>query len=86
MSDPTPEAPEDLAARQLKLALILRARAATSTLRDAAREGRVLDHFTRDPLVVTIHNALDLAERACLAGSTQLSETKEDTATRVDVE
>jgi len=42
--------------------IISRARAAVSELRDATREGRILDFRQRDPLVMAIHRALDLAE------------------------
>lgn len=44
--------------------LIEQARAAVTELRDAAREGRVIDFRKRDPLVMAIHRALDLVESA----------------------
>lgn len=44
--------------------LILIARKATDALRDAAREGRVIDYRQRDPLVMAIHNALDALSAA----------------------
>jgi hypothetical protein len=43
-------------------AMILRAREATTQLRDAARQGRVIDFRQRDALVMAIHDALDLVE------------------------
>lgn len=49
--------------------LLDRARTATSTLRDAAREGRVIDFRQRDPLVMDIHNALDRLDAALLTAS-----------------
>ncbi len=49
-----PEPPND--------ALIERAREAVGRLRDAARTGCVMDFRQRDPLVMTIHEALDQAE------------------------
>lgn len=39
------------------------AREATAKLRDATREGIALNHFTRDPLVMAIHAALDFVEQ-----------------------
>lgn len=42
--------------------LLARAREAVTTLRDAAREGRVIDFRQRDPLVMAIHRALDELE------------------------
>ena len=36
------------------------ARAAVEKLRDATREGRVIEFRQRDPLVMAIHDALDL--------------------------
>jgi hypothetical protein len=47
--------------------LLERAREATGTLRDAAREGRVIDFRQRDPLVMAIHRAFDACEEALLA-------------------
>lgn len=41
--------------------MIEQAREATGTLRDAVRAGRVIDFRERDPLIVAIHRALDLA-------------------------
>ncbi len=41
--------------------LVEKARAATTELRDAAREGRVIEFRQRDPLVMAIHRALDAA-------------------------
>lgn len=52
-----------------RLQLIERARKATSELRDAAREGRVIDFRKRDPLVLDIHHALDLAEELVAAST-----------------
>lgn len=42
--------------------LLERAREATGTFRDAAREGRVIEFRQRDPLVIAIHRALDELE------------------------
>lgn len=42
--------------------IIDRARQATTALRDAAREGRVIEFRQRDELVIAIHKALDLLE------------------------
>lgn len=53
--------------------LLERAREATGTLRDAAREGRVIDFHQRDPLVMAIHKALDRLE-ALLASYTPPTE------------
>ena len=39
--------------------LVTRAREATSQLRDAAREGRIIEFRQRDELVLAIHRALD---------------------------
>ncbi len=64
MSDPKPEAPEDLAAQ------IVRALAM---------------YWTQDYAEYMTPEAINVV-RACLAGSTQLSEQKDDTATRVDGE
>ncbi len=50
--------------RQIKLA-----RQAVTELRDATREGLCLDFRRRDPLVMAIHNALDLVEAAALRGA-----------------
>lgn len=52
--------------------LIVRARVATDVLRDAVREGRVLDFRQRDPLVLAIHNALDELEALLAAGTVAL--------------
>src|SRR6185369_13128783 len=56
--------------------LIERARAATGELRDAAREGRVIDFRKRDPLVAAIHDAFDELEalRASLGSETVTQE------------
>ena len=48
-------------------ALVQKARDATTALRDAAREGRVMDFRERDPLVMAIHSALDAIERLAQA-------------------
>ena len=42
---------------------IARAREAVCELRDAAREGRVIDFRKRDPLVLAIHAIIDHCER-----------------------
>jgi hypothetical protein len=42
--------------------IVSRAREATTELRDAAREGRIIDYRKRDPLVLAIHRALDRLE------------------------
>jgi len=63
-------------AARLTQAMTERTRAATTTLRDAAREGRRIDFRERDPLVMAIHDALDAleAERDHLAAQvTELS-------------
>lgn len=52
-----------VASQDTLAALITRAREATSTLRDAAREGRIIDFRKRDPLVAVIHEVIDLAEK-----------------------
>ena len=38
------------------------ARRAVTELRDAAREGRIIEFWQRDPLVMAIHKAIDIAE------------------------
>lgn len=42
--------------------LIERARSATTELRDAARDGHVIDYRRRDALVMAIHDVIDLCE------------------------
>lgn len=49
--------------------LVARARAAVSTLRDAVRLGHRIDFRERDPLVLSIHAALDLLEPLRPAGT-----------------
>lgn len=55
--------------------LIEHARAATSELRDAAREGRVIDFRRRDPLVLAIHAAIDRAEELLAPAPTKADPT-----------
>lgn len=42
--------------------IVKKAREACAALRDAARDGIAMNHFRRDPLVMAIHAAIDLAE------------------------
>ncbi len=59
MTPPAPETPQAALER-----LIEKARAATTTLRDASRLGTIIEFRQRDPLVMAIHDALDAALRA----------------------